>query len=148
VVATVASFKTQLPEFEACDDARVQAYLDMSATFNSATTWGSKYDFAVTYLAAHMLTMDTPAGGATPGVGAVTVGGAVSAVNVGAVGKQFAAAYAGAEGGDTNAITDLASTKYGLTYSRMKRTIFKGPIVMGGSQVNFPWPNIYPRWGR
>lgn len=57
MAVTPTTFKTRYPEFETEDDARVQIFIDDATLLSSSSFWGALYDLAVTYLAAHYLSI-------------------------------------------------------------------------------------------
>lgn len=126
-MVTPQSFKLFLPEFEPVEDGRVQMYLDATALQLNMRVWREKYDLGQTYLTAHMLTMDTQPGQGSPSAGSIRALGSVTNESVGQVSRGYAPIWAGAS--DLNSITDLASTKYGVAFSRIKRTLIKTPMV-------------------
>lgn len=54
----LAIFRTIATEFSTMTDAAVLAFMQIYATFVSKKTFGAKYDVALAYFTAHMLTLD------------------------------------------------------------------------------------------
>lgn len=103
--------KTAAPEFAALDDAVVQAEIDRAERRTNRAAWGVKADDSVTYLAAHLLTVQQASGKLAPGP--------VSSLRVGDVAKTYAVPTA-LSGADAT----LASTKWGRQYLDLRGTVF------------------------
>ena len=54
----LAVFRTIATEFENMTDAAVLAFMEIFSTFVSKKVFGTKYDVALAYFTAHMLTLD------------------------------------------------------------------------------------------
>lgn len=60
MAVTAAAFVSRFPEFTDTNDVApgaIEAALSTAATFVSSTRWGSRYEDAVMYKAAHLLAM-------------------------------------------------------------------------------------------
>ncbi len=123
MACTIAGFRARFTEFASTvdyTDERVQLALDDAALQINRGAWGAKADLGTYYLAAHGLVVDGAA------FGGVTPLGAVVGESVGQVSRQYAT-----PGVDiTTELRDLAWSKYGILYSRIKRQILATPVVL------------------
>lgn len=104
------------PEFSTVDIARRSQVLCLAALRVSKSKFGDRYNLAVSYLAAHMLTVSTRDGG-----GSVT--GAVKSRKEGDLSVTY--------GGNDALSSDLSSTSYGQEYKRLIKENIFGPMVTG-----------------
>jgi len=122
MTVTPSSFKIRFPEFATETDDRIQLFIDDAELILNATTWGTKYDLGVAYLAAHCLSIANlnSAGDFTP-YGPLT-GKAVDGTSI-----SFASA--------TYAIDDTfyASTSYGLRYISLRKSLQIAAYSITGS---------------
>lgn len=119
----VAGFRVRFPEFASTvtyPDARVQVMLDDAALQINRGLWGIKADLGTYYLAAHGLAFDTSVGSGISAFGQVTQ------ESVGQISRSYGSNSAVVSAGDT----DLAMTKYGMLYLRLKRQILATPVVL------------------
>ncbi len=119
----VTGFRTRFPEFASTadySDARVQLALDDAALQINRSLWGNKADLGTYYLAAHALVVNDSAFDSGGGSGPVTQ------ESVGQVSRSYAAPGAS----EVEAMGDLAWTKYGKLYWRLKRQILGTPVVL------------------
>ena len=94
MAVTSTSFLTRFPEFSNIESAVVTASIDEAKRQNNEDVWGDKYDDAVNYMAAHLLSSRTQSIGQQIGVAS----------------SARTTKYIGAAG------YTLADTTYGATY--------------------------------
>jgi hypothetical protein len=121
VTISPSGFKIRFPEFDSVLDARIQVFLDDSATEIDLTTWGDYYERGIYYLAAHLLTIATKTAG-----GSTTEDlGAVIRKKVGEI--EIAYADPGVVGSYNAGF--FQNTAYGIEYLRLCELVM--PFVPG-----------------
>lgn len=120
--ASLTTFRRVAVEFASEADADVEAWLAIAASLLSASQWGAAYTLAACYLAAHMWKRT----GLDDGSDSAAAGPLTSART-----GELAESYASAS--TTSALdADLATTRYGLAYLRLRSTRVRiaGPRVI------------------
>jgi len=103
------------PEFSTVDPVRRSKVLALAALRVSQKVFGDRYNMAVSYLAAHMLTVADRDGGGS-------VSGAIKSRKEGDLSITYA-------GGDGSTNSGFGSTSYGQEYLRLIRENTFGPMV-------------------
>lgn len=126
---SVSGFRARFPEFAEADfpDARVDLALEDAALQINAGVWRGKADLGMYYLAAHTLAIE---GAAFGGTGGSVPAGPVASETVGDVSRSFVSAGASSSSSSSSANDDLAWTKYGQVYARMRRMVVSTPVVL------------------
>ncbi len=121
---SIATFRTRFPELteELFPDDRVTLALDDALLQMNVYVWGTKADLGQAYLAAHLLCIE---GDAFGGVGGGALG-ALTQESVGDVSRSFSVPGVSI----TDSDRDLTWTKYGVVFSRMKKTLVSTPVVL------------------
>jgi len=104
-MVTVQSVLTVAPEFKGETPDVIQFFINMAQRRVSPIVWGTVNDDAVTFLAAHLLTMKKRNG--TPGNPTM--------LKVGNVEAQYV--------GFTNSRSALTSTSYGVEYLELRKLV-------------------------
>lgn len=117
---TPATFKVLFPEFVAQTDARVQLFLDQASRRISTTSFGTLYDDAQSYLAAHLIAVSARASGMTLS----GASGPVTSETVGPLSKSYASNYGATTGAD-----NYDATPYGQEYQRLLSLCFLTPLL-------------------
>ncbi len=122
MTVNVAGFRARFTEFANVTnfpDATIQVSLDDAALQINRGLWGNKADLGQYYLAAHSLFVNSPT---FTGNNA----GLVTQESVGQVSRSYAAPPAAL----VEQMGDLAWSKYGILYWRLKRQILASPVVL------------------
>lgn len=125
-LVTPSQLKIAYSEFTSVDDAVVQFWLDSAEEEINLTAWGTRASKAEMALACHMMIVSgvTSTGGAGGGSS-----GAIASVSVGDVSVSYdsaAAAAVSSQGLDPS----LASSRYGVEYARLVKTMAYGAAVI------------------
>lgn len=131
---TLAEFKAFFPEFEAAgiSDATQQVWIDYSDTWLDEPSWGECYKSAVSFDAAHRLTISQAR------AAAVTNGGAEGGVGS-ATGQIASASADGLSIGFNNVLASTGSeewyksTGYGQEFLILRSSCLTGAYVTGSS---------------
>ena len=99
-------------EFDSFKNPAIQIYLDLAIKCTPESIWGGCTEEAVKLLTAHYLTLASRGG----------KGGSITAEKVGNLAQSFSA------GSTTD---DMASTSYGMMYSKLRKTLVITPMVVG-----------------
>lgn len=123
---TVETFRLRFPEYSDntdYSDARVQLFIDDTIHYigSDENRWGSKYDYAQSYLAAHLLTVNV---GAEAGDTSAKAG-PVSSKSAGGV--SVSRAVVAKDRSDQDAF--YMSTSYGQQFINIRNTCFAGVTV-------------------
>ena len=117
-MASVADFQARFPEYEEVLEPRIQLFLDDAALLmKSPQKWGSFYDVALLYFAAHLLAV-----GEHTEAGDVTAMGPVKQQEVDDV--LIVSAVRDVE----PSASEFLSTAYGKRYLYYRKIMFSGPI--------------------
>jgi len=117
MAATPTQLKESIaPEFATKDDSVVQVFLDRAALYLSESVFGTLYDTAVLYLAAHMMTITFRGSGDA---------GKIVKKKVGDIEVQYSNNSA------KGAAETLSETSYGREFMRIRRTKVIGVTAQG-----------------
>jgi hypothetical protein len=116
VVSTSTIKELPSGEFASLTDGAIQPFIDEATREINATVFGARYDDAVKYLAAHLLT--------TMRGGSKSASGAVISETAGPLSRSYAAPSA------TVTTDELSSTTYGRRYADIRRQCAGGPQVL------------------
>lgn len=120
---TPADFKMQFPEFAAIDDARVQFWINKSATYIGPNEWGTFYNDGVAYWVAHQIAFG--AQNAANQAADLSEAGAIM-LKAGDTAIQFSDKVALAKlTGDS-----YLNTEYGQYFLQLRRTIGFGMVAL------------------
>lgn len=122
-------FKARYPEFSALDDTIVQTALDDADEEINVDVWGTRAAKGESALAAHLLV--TRGALNDPGATGMQGSGPVQNMKVGDVSLSFDV-NAIARGVEQGLEVALATTKYGLEYTRLLKSLAAGGAVTGG----------------
>ncbi len=117
---TPASFKELFPEFVSQSDARVTLFLDQASRRISASAFGTLYDDAQSYLAAHLIAVSARASGMTLS----GASGPVTSETVGPLSRSYASNYGATTGSDA-----YNATPYGQEFQRLLSLCFLTPVL-------------------
>lgn len=125
-MASLADFRARFPEFGDNSgnfpDVRVNLALTDALLHMNTAVWGLRADLGQLYMAAHLLAIE---GDAFGGTGSATLGSVIQE-SVGDVSREFAVPGVSI----TEVERDLAWTKYGIVFSRLKHNIVSTPVVI------------------
>lgn len=112
-------FKTRFPEFDSVTDARIDLFIADAVVELEESSWGTRYDIALSYLTAHLLALaNETASGNTGGIGPVASASA----------DGLSVSYSRPTYSSTTSAY-WESTSYGREFMRIKRTIFAPGFV-------------------
>lgn len=103
-------------EFASLTDGAIQPFIDEAVREINASVFGTRYDDAVKYLAAHLL--------ASVRDGSKSASGAVISETAGPISRSYAAPMA------TASTDELSSTTYGRRYADIRHQCAGGPQVL------------------
>ncbi len=119
---TPADVKDIAPEFSSVLDARIIRFINRAKVSVNQDVFDTKYDLAVTYLAAHMLSVSAETSG----------GSAISQIVVSEKVGDLQRAYQNTES-TTADPSSLSRTRYGTEFLRLRRECVTSPCIITGS---------------
>lgn len=126
MTVTASDVKAMAPEFDAVDDAVIEAWIERVENRTNRTAWGSKADDGVTFLVLHWLTIRAQQ--EASGAGGAQVQGPVTSETVGPLSRSFAAPAASSSAAPySDAWLGLSS--WGLAHLELRGTLF--PVRIG-----------------
>lgn len=125
---TVSEFRTRFPEFSSEDDypeSRIQMFIEDTLNIHLGSNerpWNGKYNFAQSYLVAHLLTLATATelGDSSAKVGPIS--------NKTVAGVSVSRAVVAKDRSDSDDL--LSSTAYGIQFLSIRNTCFV-PVLVG-----------------
>lgn len=118
-----ADVKDIAPEFAGIADVRVARFIDRAKLSVNSDIFGRVYDLAVTYLAAHMISISND-----PSSGGSSISQIVTSEKVGDLSRT----YQESDSSTTNP-SSLSRTRYGDEFLRLRRQCVLSPVVVTGS---------------